>query len=818
MSLTSARPSSHPSEQHQAAPSLLAALLRLVAVALIVGAALLSVTSITTPAVGGLPDGATFDINRTLDSLRVIAAEPRPMGSPGIAATRAYLIGEIQALGLEPDIQIIDHTLEAPNMVSFATATNIAVRLPGSSSTGAVLIGAHYDSVATTVGASDCGGCAAVVLEVLRALAAAPPLLNDVIFLWVDGEEVMRSSQAWVDSHPWAADVRAAINMEAMGATGSSQIYVHGDQSGWMLDEAFNTLPHPRGFSFVNELVWATGTGGSDLDQYLQRADVGIGFGYFGASYVYHSPTDNLDSLDPQTLQQQGENVLTLATRIANAPLDPVRTEPNPIYFNLVGDVMVRYPAALVVPLAIAAAVVLIGVIAVGSRRKKLSWLGVLAMIPIYLIVLIVIILAAAAVWSALRLLDPRLHVFLIAITYQAEGYLIVLTTLIIALFSGAALVLKRWFKPDTLLVGALGLLTVLGLVTAFVLPGVSHLFVIPALITLVAWLFLGKRGGVARAVVLTVVGIAVVVIDAPFLYFMSAIYGGRAELLAGAPMIPILTAVAAVPLVLALLPQFEWISGKRGLVPLGALIVFAAALVVVQANGNFSEAHPKPNLIVYEYDTVTQEASWVTFADTINGRTGASLIDPYTAQFIGDDASNAVEIHDAAWWGFALFPGHSFGYRASAPAADLPAPTVELLETMLNGAERRLRLQVNTLSGADTLEVQLSSTGVFESASVNGIPISTEIMLHEAEGFVDIMCFTIPESGLTIDLSTAAAEPVEIKIAQVSYHLPTFPDFAITPRESWMMAAPTQRTDSTIVLQTYTMSAEGVLAQGALN
>ena len=46
-----------------------------------------------------------FSAERALDHLRVIAAEPRPVGSPAHAAVRQHLLDQLRALGLEPQVQ-----------------------------------------------------------------------------------------------------------------------------------------------------------------------------------------------------------------------------------------------------------------------------------------------------------------------------------------------------------------------------------------------------------------------------------------------------------------------------------------------------------------------------------------------------------------------------------------------------------------------------------------------------------------------------------------------------------------------------------------
>jgi acetylornithine deacetylase/succinyl-diaminopimelate desuccinylase-like protein len=142
--------------------------------------------------VPGSAPATDFSAERAIEHLKVIAREPHPTGSIANTRTRDYIVEQLRFLGLKPEVQKSVSTTTwdiggAP--YSAGTVENVIARLPGTNTTGALLLMAHYDSVATGPGASDNGSGVATLLETLRALRGGPSLRNDVIFAFTDGEE-----------------------------------------------------------------------------------------------------------------------------------------------------------------------------------------------------------------------------------------------------------------------------------------------------------------------------------------------------------------------------------------------------------------------------------------------------------------------------------------------------------------------------------------------------------------------------------------------------------------------------------------------------
>ena len=119
-------------------------------------------------------------------------------------------------------------------------------RLDGAQQGPAVLLAAHYDSVPAGPGESDDGIGVAAVLEAARALKSLPAPLHTVIFLIDDGEEAgLLGARAFVDFHPWASEVKAAVNVDARGTSGPSLMFETGSANDWAVRLYARSIARP---------------------------------------------------------------------------------------------------------------------------------------------------------------------------------------------------------------------------------------------------------------------------------------------------------------------------------------------------------------------------------------------------------------------------------------------------------------------------------------------------------------------------------------------------------------------------------------------
>ena len=191
----------------------------LLCVALSVGIAFYGQAPPNAVAASAVP--AEFSSGRAMKHLEVIARQSHPMGTSEHAVVRDYILQELTNLGLSPVVQKTTAVNRRPGFPWLSgTVENLIARVKGTSDSKAVMLVAHYDSVPTGPGASDDGSAVAALLETARALKSGPPLKNDVLLLFTDGEEAgLLGASAFVE-HPWASQVALALNFEARGSGG----------------------------------------------------------------------------------------------------------------------------------------------------------------------------------------------------------------------------------------------------------------------------------------------------------------------------------------------------------------------------------------------------------------------------------------------------------------------------------------------------------------------------------------------------------------------------------------------------------------------
>ncbi|MBE9210772.1 M28 family peptidase [Nostoc sp. LEGE 06077] len=120
--------------------------------------------------------------------------------------TRAYITSELKKFGWKPQLE------------KFAEGVNIfAERLGTDKTAGAILVGAHYDTVASSPGADDNGTGVAVVLEVARLLGSQPTPRTLQLALFDKEEAGLLGSKAFAAKAKRLGNLSGVIVMDMVG-------------------------------------------------------------------------------------------------------------------------------------------------------------------------------------------------------------------------------------------------------------------------------------------------------------------------------------------------------------------------------------------------------------------------------------------------------------------------------------------------------------------------------------------------------------------------------------------------------------------------
>ena len=444
-------------------------------------------------------DPTEFSAERAFEHVEAIAAHTRPIGSPGSEMARSYIVHRLEALGLTPDLQTI--TVRDYFGEGEVPVVNILARIEGTASTGAIVLMGHYDTVPPTTGANDNATAVAAVLETGRALLAGPPLRNDVILLLTDGEEPAPrfGSTAFVEDHPLAADVRLAINLEAVGGSGVSQLIEVAGDEGALIFHLAAAVPRPVVSSVVDDIVELIGGSNTDIAPFRDRGIAGLEFAYLGGSPIYHLPADNIDSVHQGSLQHHGTHALGLAQRFGDLDLAAIDGESQEVFFSLFGRIVIHYPAWLGIVLAVIAGAMLATTLWLDSRRGRLSIRGIAAGAGWLFLVATVAAALVAIVW---RTLVTALWDSGGPMGVQAVGWMIVLAAIAIGSTVPFYRRLSRRVGRVEIEWAAVALWWILAMVVSLVMPGAGYLFIWPVLAAVVAAAFQSRQEWIVLAIV----------------------------------------------------------------------------------------------------------------------------------------------------------------------------------------------------------------------------------------------------------------------------------------------------------------------------
>ncbi|PWB77176.1 MAG: hypothetical protein C3F15_03880, partial [Holophagae bacterium] len=437
---------------------------------------------------------AGFSAARAEEVLRRLVGEeaPRPLGSAEHQRFQERLVAELSRLSLAADLE---QGVACSPDGSCAQLTNVVAELPGTLAGPAVLLSAHYESVAAGPGVSDDAAGVACVLEVVRALQSLPRR-NPVLLLFDDGEEAgLLGAELFMASRQ-ARSIGAVVNLEARGTSGASFLFETSRDNAWLVRRAVSRMPRPvtsSVFSFVYDQL----PNDTDLTVFKRAGVPGLNLAFFGSAARYHTPRDCLANLSRASLQHHGDNALSLVRALADQDLSAAPAG-NAVFFDLAGLTVLWWPKGLTPVLALLGlALVRAAVVRRGGRplprvKVLLPFLAPLAGL-----------LAGVLLWQILRLAGA----FPVGFIARPLPAILAVAAAAVAAALAAIGVESRWTgSPADAWERVWTASALVGLLLAMTVPEVSFLLVVPTLVAGLCRLVL--RGAVAAWVPFVLLGL----------------------------------------------------------------------------------------------------------------------------------------------------------------------------------------------------------------------------------------------------------------------------------------------------------------------
>lgn len=717
-----------------------------------------------------------FSADRAMRTVDDLVDGPRPGGSQAAGAARDAIAARLSAAGLTTRLHSSTGIGGADGRLTAAPVDNLVATLPGTDPTGAVVLSAHYDSVASGPGAADDMASVAAILEAVRAMREGPPLRNDLVVLITDAEEVgLLGMQAWVrDELSPSARPTVTVNFEARGVSGPSLMFRTSPGNAGLARVFADAVPHPTGDSSLVEMFRLL-PNDTDLTRVIDAGRPGVDVAFVEQPVQYHTTGDAPENLSAASMQGHGEAALGLARALGNqdlAPLDPAASGAAPqgdaTYFRLAGTAVV-YPSWLAWPVATLGAVAVVAAVLVARRCEATTVPHVLGAAVLLLVAAVATVLASLGLWQALLAVHPVwadtgpfLHR---PVPVQAAA--VALAVAVTALWW---LAVRRWAGTAGAATAGALVLAVLGLVTAATVPGASYLFAWPAAaagVGLAAALALrGRPVGATAAATLGAVPVAALLVPLGWdLFVLSGVSDG-------VPAAALVLTAAALTLVLVPEGVRRAAAGDRPgrawPVPVAAVLAAVVLAGVGAALNGPSAERPQASHLSFLQDD--EGARWVS---------NQTVPAPWTARYLDTPAREVP-----AW------PGPDEVRTGPAQPLAAPRPRAEIL----NRTADRAVLRVTSPRGAPGITLRPDRTVTAATVTPAGRPA---VSAAPADGLTEIRLHAVPAAGAVVELVTGPG-PLGVVVADLSPGLNRVPGFV--PRPPELRGAPDPTSDQVVL------------------
>ena len=734
---------------------------------------------------------AEFSVDRSFGYLKKIASEPHPVGTLAHESVRTYLMEQLRSLGLDPQLQHGMFLQESPTGHVAVDVDNVLFRIQGTSSSKAILLVAHYDSMVTSPGAGDDGAGVAALIETGYVLSQEPRLHNDVIFLLSDGEEQgSLGAKVFLREHPWAKTVGVVLNFEARGTRGPSLMFETGKSSDWLVRELIKTAPYPYANSLMPS-VYKLLPNDTDLTDFKKAGLPGLNFAFVERGTDYHSALDSLSRISKDSLEHHGSYALSMVHVLGNRDLSQASAGDEGIYFNILGKHIVRY--------SLTTAWILAGIVVAGClyvcivmyRRKTVTPGRVLLALAAIGATVVVSSLAAFAVIMLLNAVCKNRRA-----TFDTHLYPFALAALSVAVASACILWAFRRERSANMQVAALIIWTACAVLIMAYLPGVSYVILWPLVAALIAAIVnlkpASEQLSAEKYLLLLLLSVPACILLVSTTQLMFAAF------FAEDAFIP--TAFIALSLAI-ILPQWKpLLDRKWWIIPSGFGAVAIALLVLIAVPKKYNSSEPRSDNMLYMADMDKHKAMWASLD---------LAPDSWTAQFFSKNSHIVQLSREFPSWYFG--PGRVLSEPTEL--GDMAAASVDLVKDMKDESGNRIvSLRFRPKGNVPVIALRLDSKAKIDAVSIeenNSLRQPAAIMAtrtgltqypdHEFR----LRYFGLPADGAVLTIRTGSTEPLAVSLITESYELPFMPGKKISPRTDDIIQRPGIG-DRTIICRSY--------------
>jgi len=646
-------------------------------------------------------DPTIFSAERAFSHVQQIARKPHPLGTSGNDSVRQYIVEELKALDLQPEVRQGIGVSGSFRSGLAGHTKNIFTEIKGINPQNTILLMTHYDSAPNAPGAADDASGVAAILESLRALKSQSfPLKNNIWVLITDGEERgLLGAESFADNFEQLDEIDLVLNFEARGSSGASMMFETSSPNAKLIQHFATATPHPVANSLMYT-VYKLLPNDTDLSVTKRAGLKGLNFAFAKDFLNYHTMQDNPGNLSLSSLQHHGSNLLGSIRHFGNSDFQ-LDSNIEYVYFNNVAGGLSYYPSAWSFPLAIVTALLLIAYLIYLFRTQRLSLGRYLGSLLLYLGIILAGAILTYFGWQSFKQLHPQYQWLSHGEVYTHQWYLWGFSALMLTLFAGIyQWVQKKWLSMQQLLSAPFTIWILLSLVTAWYLPTASYIFTWPALMALVGWIVLGDQLTDLswRSVVLLAISLSgVLFLIPPYISLVQTML--TTELLAVSMVLFIL--------VLGLIWPMIWqVTHRHNQLWYGGLAILGLAFFIIAAtNSGFDTDHKKQNDMSYIQNLDTGKAYWISRDDTT---------DEWTQQFLGTDYQKGT-MPDLP-----LFKEGQYLYQQTK-VSTITSPKVSVLSDSNTDSLRIVSMEINARERAIAMRLDWDRSSSIKEITFDG-------------------------------------------------------------------------------------------------